>query len=367
MSKARLDLRALSLDLWRACLGALAIAASSGLGAAPLPVPVIRPEGAPLEVSKAFAFDEKTRRSASGIACAAGAMPRMCLVVFDEGVKAQFATLGAHSLAAAGDPIALVGSGGELDAEGASTDGEYFYAIGSHSVKRKDCASNPASRYVVRFKARWTAAASGAPTLAIDALQPTGRLWELMTRDPYLGRHVDGCLGAGQGGRLQQMARRPGLNIEGIAVMGGRLYVGFRGPSEAGVVPVYSVEAAALFDGTDPKPKLAKLRVGSRQGIRDMVAADGAMLLLIGPDDHDPAGAPKWHVAEWRGGGASASTVQPRVLATLDLRDLSFGGCFKELKPEALAIVELSASGYKIVVLSDGVCDGGPLIFNVPR
>ena len=295
-----------------------------------------------------------------------------CLVVFDEGVKAQFANLTAGGIEPEGDPFTLVASTGELDAEGATMDGEYFYVVGSHSVKRKNCDSNEASRSLVRFKATWAVPAASAPqgvppNLKVEGLKQTGGLWGLISRDPYLSRHADGCLGAGKGGQPKQMQNRPGINIEGIAAVGGRLYVGFRGPSKASVVPVFSFVASALFDGTDAKPKLSKLQVGSHRGIRDMVAGKSAVLLLLGPDDYDPVGDPKWLVAEWKVDDAATSPIVPKLLAVLELPKLGPDPCFKELKTEALSILQETTMGYRIVVLSDGICDGGPLIFNVPK
>lgn len=373
MNRASSSYRGPPLSGWRAALGALAIAASHALCAAPASVPIVRPDGTPLKSSRGFSFDKDTRRASSGIACVADKTRQRCLVVFDEGRMAQFATLGADSLEPEGTPVALVTSQGELDAEGAATDGEYFYVVGSHSVKRKDCKSNAASRHLVRFKAAWTAPAASSPqgsqpSLTADRLQQTGGLWELMKRDPYLGQHADGCLGAEAGGTREQQQRRPGLDIEGIATKSGRLYLGFRGPTRKGVVPVYSVDASALFDGTAARPQLSMLDVGSGLGIRDMVAGKSALLLLLGPDDHEPVGESKWRVAEWKDGNAQALHIRPRVLAELDLKDIDFGSrCFKELKPEAMAILEETADRYRIVVLSDGVCDGGAVIFNVPR
>lgn len=371
MCVVSLGLSRLSFGGWRAVLGALLIAAGADLFGASS-VSVVPPDGAPLKSTIGFSFNEKTRQAASGIACATGRARRRCLVVFDEGVKAQFANLGARSLDAAGKPFALAMTDGELDAEGATTDGKYFYVIGSHSVKRKSCEPNAASRNLIRFRARWTspAAASrrdGELGLQVDGLQQTDGLWKLIMGDPYLARHADGCLGSGEGGTSDQMQRRPGINIEGIAAMEGRLYLGFRGPSKEGVVPVYSVEASALFEKTDAKPELYKLEVGTGLGIRDMVAGKSAMLLLLGPDDHDPVGTSKWLVAEWKHTDRTAVLIRPRVLAALDLTSVRYSGCFKELKPEAISIMRETKKQYRIVVLSDGVCDGGALIFNVPR
>ena len=59
--------------------------------------------------------------------------------------------------------------------------------------------------------------------------------------------------------------------------------------------------------------------------------------------------------------------MQPQWLAALDLKDVKLRECDKELKPEAMTLLEETATAYKLLVLSDGLCDGGPLTFTVPR
>lgn len=41
--------------------------------------------------------------------------------------------------------------------------------------------------------------------------------------------------------------------------------------------------------------------------------------------------------------------------------------CDKELKPEAMMVLEETPVAYKLLVLSDGLCDGGPLAFTLAR
>ena len=350
--------------------GALCLTLCAGAQAAAATVPAVRPVRPALEVTPAFDFDKKTRRSVSGIACTPDAARLLCLVVFDEGTKAQFAMLGAARLDPIGKPIELADGAskgksrgtGELDAEGAAVAAGFHYVIGSHSVKRRSCKSNPTSHSVVRFR---VGSMSGSPPqTAVTELVRTTRLWDLMQQDPYLQLHMQGCLGDGAGGTPAQMQSRPGINIEGIAVTGGRLYAGFRGPSEDGSVPVFSVDAQALFEGGEAHPRLDRLPVGTRIGIRDMAAAHHSILLLLGPDDHEAGVEGVWAVAQWTPG----TTAPPRVLASLDIRREDLGGaCFEAIKPEAIAILEESAAKFRVVVLSDGVCDGGPLIFDLPR
>ncbi len=154
---------------------------------------------------------------------------------------------------------------------------------------------------------------------------------------------------------------------------GGQLHFGFRGPSVDGRVPVLRVEAGPFFEGGDAQPVLTWLRVGAQRGIRDLHAVDGGLLLLVGPDDDEPKGTARWSIAFWDG-TAAAGVVRPRELAVLDLAgvDAAAGGCRDEkvpkaVKPEALAVVGGDARHYRVLVLSDGMCDGGPLVFTVPR
>jgi len=325
--------------------------------------PILRPIGPALDVRPPFAFDKaKSRRSVSGITCSPHGTFQQCLIVFDEGTKAQFAVLGTTRLEPIGALIEMAGVDAELDAEGAALADGFYYVTGSHSVKRTSCKPNQASRAVVRFRA--TAASGLPPRIDVSELMGTSRLWDLMLEDSYLRLHVDGCLGNGTGGSVEQMQRRPGINIEGVAVTGGRLYAGFRGPSEGGVTPVFSVDAKALFEGGDAKPRLHRLSLGERVGIRDMAVARDSILLLLGPDDHESMEGAAWQIAEWR----PDTDASPRPLAVLDARKEDMGqACFEALKPEALAILEELEGRFRIVVLSDGVCDGGPLIFDVPK
>jgi hypothetical protein len=121
--------------------------------------------------------------------------------------------------------------------------------------------------------------------------------------------------------------------------------------------------AESLFGSEAPAPKLVKLALGANLGVRDMVAAESAILLLVGPDDSDPAPNLKWYVSEWK----DQSGVAVRTLAELDLKRIPFRSCVKEIKPEAITVLNESPTTYKVLVLSDGVCDGGPLVFDVPR
>lgn len=136
--------------------------------------PAIQPVGSVWGSGVGFEFKKKegaTRRSFSGIACNLSlTQERVCLVAFDEGVEAHYATLGAGSMLAHKEAVALRANTGELDAGGAATDGSYFHVNGSHPAKRSDCRSNPASRCVIRFRVD-TATGPGAALLPVTPMQ----------------------------------------------------------------------------------------------------------------------------------------------------------------------------------------------------
>lgn len=327
------------------------------------PAPWLRPDRGIWDVGAGFEFALKeskalkVRRSLSGIACNKNATgERICLMAFDEGTQARYATLQANQMVPDPQPLFLRPGTAELDAEAAATDGRYLYVTGSHSAKRGDCSRNPSSRHVVRLTLD-PATGRGLPT----SLSHSSRLWDTMTTVPVLKDHVGErhCLGSEPG--------QQGINIEGMAVRGERLYFGFRGPVIEGEAWVLSVNAAALFGDADTTPELNRVALGASRGIRDMVAVDGGFLLLAGPDDGKAHRGIPWTLSWWDGQSSATLAAVPRHLATLDLSAVALRACDTELKPEAITVLEESAQNYRVLVLSDGMCDGGPLTFTVPR
>lgn len=325
-------------------------------------VPSIRPDGGVWEVGTGFEFAlkkskaRKTRRSVSGMACNLNAAnERVCLMAFDEGTQARYATVRPKQLVPDPQPVVLASGAGELDTEAAATDGRYLYVTGSHSAKRSDCRSNPNSRQIFRITLD-PATGRGLP----ESLTQSDRLWDIMKTVPALQDHVGEreCLGS--------EPSQGGINIEGLAVQGERLYFGFRGPVIDGEAWVLSVNSAALFGRAPSAPQLSRLALGPNRGVRDMVAVKGGVLLLAGPDDGPANPNIAWTLNLWDGQSRSALTT-PQTLATLDLSGVALRPCDVELKPEALTVLAERAHSYQVLVLSDGMCDGGPLLFTVPR
>ena len=326
----------------------------------------------------------QVRQSVSGVACALNAQQqRVCLLAFDEGTQGYFARLegdaSAPTLVPLTRPVTLIAGDGELDAEAAATDGRYFYVTGSHSPRRSDCSARPDSRHVVRFARdanTGLAAKPGAVKAVINTViglaasmglqkgpsAPAGyadstRLWAIMQAQPELAPFV---------AESQCMGDQGAVNIEGMAVQGERLYFGFRGPVADGAATVLSVDTEALFDPTgraNPKAVVTTVALGAHTGIRDMVAVTGGFLLLTGPDD-ERASQKTVAFSVWFWDGLSR---QARALAQLDTQQVSLRSCDKEVKPEGLTVLQETALGYRLMVLSDGLCDGGALLFTVAR
>lgn len=105
----------------------------------------------PWRVSPSVFPQPKQRANVSGFVCAPNA-PEFCLAVTDEGHEAAFVRLTDGQLTP-GAPFSLPIAADEFDAEGAAADGEFFYIVGSHSVKRKSCEDHLANRTVLRFGA----------------------------------------------------------------------------------------------------------------------------------------------------------------------------------------------------------------------
>ncbi|APW40015.1 hypothetical protein RD110_24750 [Rhodoferax koreense] len=334
-------------------------AALSALALASQAQPAVPPLGGIWPAGGGFVFKDKpkkARQAVSGIACAPNAQRRnVCLLAVDEGVSMPFAQVGDGRLQPDGHSIALGRDGDELDAEGAATDGAYFYVTGSHAVKRQSCAANPASRHVLRFRRD---AATGWPAQPPDLRDATHLPALLATLPELAAATAPGvCLGRG------------GIDIEGLAVRAGRLFFGLRGPTAQDAAFIVSVDAGALFEGGDAKPRVHQVNLGAGRGLRDLLAVPDGILLLAGPDDDQRNADLPWTVLLWDDAETPAPKPPrpPKPLATLDLRGVAKRECDKEIKPEAFTLLDASPGHYRLLVLSDGLCDGGALAFDIPH
>jgi hypothetical protein len=309
--------------------------------------------------------DPAKAEDVSGIACAAGASPRLCLVVDDETQGAQVVIL-AEGLLIAGDFIPLIDDSYdkkplELDAEGVAYADGAFYVIGSHGRARhaedaekeaKNAAKAAATRKLFRIALTRndvdieTGKLKNQPVVTASAA-----LTGMLKRDPVLAAAFDRPL------------EKNGLAIEGIAVKGGDLYAGLRGPVlDDGSAVIARVPLAALFDGAPGAATLFRLPLGrdtrmDPRGIRDLTLSGQDFFLIAGPEQ-DP---PKKHdiatgdyaVYSWR---EDAAPVKRLDLAPTGDTD----------KPEGLMILDQDAARARALLLYDGPKEGQPMAVTIP-
>ncbi|MGR9319818.1 DUF3616 domain-containing protein (plasmid) [Rhizobium leguminosarum] len=332
----------------------------------------------------------KKRRSLSGIGCPVRMVDgqHFCLGAFDEGIEARTFTLGATEYEAHGTAIVLTtvndDDPSEMDAEAVAADDRYYYVTGSHSMKRGDdpnnCEKNATTRHVVKIEydpatGRPLEGASGTATDVYDKFQVSDLLDEVL--GPLMGK----CLGPPQNG----------IDIEGLAVYKKKLYFGLRGPTTddgADGALAYVVEgdtSPPKTTGDTLKSPPFLIKVDKGHAIRDMAAVDDGILILIGPNDpmaedtkdnkekkkaDDPPGT--WSIAFWK---VDEMADRKSPVKTVKLGDIPLWdkrpNCDEEIKPEGIAVLDNHTEGqkvtYQLAIVSDGMCDGGPVIVAASR
>lgn len=325
-------------------LCALALLTSGSARAEPL-----KPERR-VEAASDFAGKKrKAARDISGIACRppSGGEWR-CLLVNDESKAAQFATLTqgtirpGRSLPLIGDKAPAAsgrqpvigcpqqGSFGEFDGEGVAFADRIFYVVASHGCSRHSAEYRPSSFLLARIAPGNGEA--GTPELSwrvADLLAAAGEA------APYLGKPLD--------------ADSNGLNIEGLAVVGDRLWLGLRAPVLDGRAFLVGGSVAELFKpGSEPaagKPQLLAFSAGAQRGVRDLAPlADGRLLVLVGPaQDQDVPYA----ILLLDPADPSAT----RELGELRMR--------KNAKAEALTVLAQERDELRVLIGYDSVKNGG--------
>ncbi|MEW2359977.1 DUF3616 domain-containing protein [Spirillospora sp. NPDC029432] len=204
----------------------------------------------------------------------------------------------------------------EADIEGLARTNGWLWAIGSHSLKRKkikpdqsDAKSRKRLATVVREENRFIIArmplVTGADGLPEVVAEDGGRtaavlggrgdsLTDLLAGDPHLGPF------------LAIPSKDNGVDIEGIAAHGERLYIGFRGPVLRGWAVL--VEIHPETDPDDPR-RLRLRRIGEDGeryrthfldlgglGVRDLCPHGDDLLVLTGPsmDLDGPVRVVRW-------------------------------------------------------------------------
>jgi hypothetical protein len=246
----------------------------------------------------------------------------------------------------------------DFDGEAVAYAAPYFYVIGSHGCGRKHGAFHPSSFILARIRVdsqgrpvdaqgrQVSEAASG------DAVETTYRISDLLQHpsavSPFFGK------------RLEEVYN--GLNIEGLAVVGDKLFVGLRAPSVEGKAYIVGASLIDLFaPGNAPaagKPEVIAIQLGpktSRMGIRDLAPYKDRLLVLAGPAQHQSDVSYSLFIVEPRRG------VRPTPIAAIpDVIEDS-----KRLSAESLTILNAQDDELRILIMFDGPKNGEPREYRV--
>jgi hypothetical protein len=331
--------------------GGVLIIASASAGYAQSP-PLIAPEAIQWKPASIFEKDasgdelkDQQRMNLSGAACVP-TTPKFtsCLIANDEKKYAQVFSIDGHTLTPR-KLIRLSNADKDPDSEGVAYDEGFFYVTGSHGRSRKKDNDNDSSYAVFRFPVD--------PTTGIPKFEPSEKEVIGVEPSPRLREEIR------EGDHIKAFFNKPladgGVNIEGIAVKSGRMHLGLRGPSQNGNAFVLSVDAKAVFTKDAAlKRKVTPLALGQNTGIRDLAALNDGILILAGPTREEIVPYAVWF---WDG---VADTAKP--LGTLDL-----SGVDKSAKAEILLPLEQDSSNVRVLVMFDGLENGGAMSFKIPR
>jgi hypothetical protein len=231
----------------------------------------------------------------------------------------------------------------EFDGEGIATDGEWVYVSGSHSCSRGG-KYKPSSFLVTRF----------VPT-SPEAMQWTWRLGDMIRESPE--EVVRLSYGRPKG---------VGANVEGIAVFGGRLYVGLRTPTDDGDAFILSASIEALFEGGHTplveKTEVIRVRLGRDAGIRDLAATRNGLLVLAGPTGDQKVEYGLWSVP------LPPTRSSPQRLGGVTTPSEGKGREGTEsAKAEAAVVLEETEESLTVLVLYDNIDEGGPRLHVLPK
>jgi hypothetical protein len=231
----------------------------------------------------------------------------------------------------------------EADVEGLARTGHFLWAVGSHSLRRKQIKDQHEGKQALKRLARVEgqdnrqilvrlpiADIDGVPTpvrrLEVDgrrhhaaALRRRDNLRSLLRDDEHLGPF------------LPIPGKDNGLDIEGIAVVGDRVYLGLRGPVLRGWAFVLELrpyvsdddpDRLRLRDFPDGLPYRKHVLDLEGLGVRDLCPDGDDLLILAGPtmDLDGPVRIYRWHEAA----RSEIPTIVRDNLISREL-DLSYG------------------------------------------
>src|SRR4051794_28967540 len=297
-------------------------------------------------VDPEFAKGTGARMNISGAACAPTEPPfRSCLAVNDDKKYAQFFRIDGTTIVP-GQVIRLLGDDADHDpdTEAAAYHDGFFYVLGSHGRSRPGTMYESA-QFVFRFPVdpQFSSPRFALTDDSVDpAIERSPKLREMIRAAPYVGPFFQKPLADG------------GVNIEGVAVKDGRMFLGFRAPSIDGNGFIMDVAVDSVFGDAAADAKVHTLPLGTDTGIRDLARVSGGLLGLVGSTRDEPIPASLFFWDE--------TTDTAKKLSGLDLSDVP-----PSVKAETLLVLDEQPDHYRILIMFDGIANGGPREFRIPR
>ena len=275
----------------------------------------------------------------------------------------------------------------EADVEGLARDGDFLWAVGSHSLRRRRVKDHHDGAKALRRLATVTGQANRQVLLRLPVQQVDGL--PRPVRELVVDGQVHRAASFGSRGRdlrdlladdehlapfLPLPGKDNGLDVEGVAVRGDRVYLGLRGPVLRGWAVV--LEVRPFVDPDDPaRLRLHELDDGRRYrkhvldlaglGVRDLCPQGDDLLVLAGPtmDLDGPVRVHRWHGAM----GVDAPTVVRGDALTAEV-ELPYGvGCDHA---EGIGLLGPPEDGRLLVVYdspSPQRLEGGSVLADVVR
>lgn len=237
--------------------------------------------------------------------------------------------------------------GKEMDIEGIAVEGNRVYVVGSHSLRRKK----------VEADKKYKKNRENFHDEAIDRQKNRGWLYRLVINAE--GEEIDRARISlydliQNDGVLKTFSHIPskenGIDIEGIAVKGEWLYVGFRGPVFRGnYVPVMKLK----FDQPQESYELLYANLDGH-GFRDIASVSDGFLIVAGPvGDNRAASYPLYH---WDG----KDIISGEDRAAADIGKMTLLGQIQPPvgdKAEGLVVLEENDMSYELLIVYDGLKD----------
>ena len=258
----------------------------------------------------------------------------------------------------------------ELDLEGLATDGQFVYAVGSHSLVRRTARERERSGKPETYsdnQRRLSTVRHGGKDerdrvfrIPIDDVGQARAdlalsldLRELLADDPFLGRSTE------------IPSKENGLDIEGLAVGEGELLLGLRGPVLRGnLTPVVRLRTDEDFERV--KSHEVHFLDLAGDGVRDLVRCSSGYLVLAGPVGDAPHASRVYH---WDG-----EDMLPGVRDEDDTSHrrgrLTLLGTIPTIAgaaPEGLTVLRETDAEFVLLTVYDGAPGGAPTELRVRR